>query len=114
MREEGGISEQQYKRNRTEIETFLHEYLPKGVYDDYATLAKLDKTCLYRLFSICEKQRQRQMLTYCIKITNRLFYSYLYLPNIIGQIQLCQTDNRDKSTQYQHRKEQIFTPHAVW
>lgn len=73
LREEGGISEQQHERNRTEIETFLHEYLPKGVYDDYATLAKLDKTNLYRLFDICESKKKRHWLIFCIKVINKLF-----------------------------------------
>lgn len=72
MREEGGISEQQYERNRTEIETFLHEYLPKGVYDDYATLAKLDKTCLYR-FSVSAKNRDSAI---CLHIALRLPTGY--------------------------------------
>jgi len=72
-REEGGISEQQRERNRTEISQWLHEYLPQGIYDDYATLAKLDKTSLYRLFDICDNDKMRKSLVYCIKIINKLF-----------------------------------------
>lgn len=72
-REEGGLSEQQREKNRKEINQYLHCLLPYGIYDDYATLAKLDKTSLYRLFSICQNPKMRKSLTYCIKIIYRLF-----------------------------------------
>ena len=72
-REEGGISEQQHDRNRREIDQWLHQYLPQGVYADYATLALLDKTSLYRLFSIIEHPRMRRALTLCIKAINKLY-----------------------------------------
>ena len=71
-REEGGLSDQQRERNRKEINQWLHQYLPQGVYDDYATLAQLDKTSLYRLFDICENDKKRKALTWCIKIINKL------------------------------------------
>lgn len=71
-REEGGISQQQCERNRKEINQWLHEYLPKGVYDDYATLAKLDKTSLYRLFDICDNDKKRKILLFFIKLINRI------------------------------------------
>jgi glycosyltransferase involved in cell wall biosynthesis len=72
-REEGGISEQQQERNRKEIDLWLHQFLPTGVYEDYATLAKLDKTSLYRLFDICEDPGKRKYLTLFIKIVHKLF-----------------------------------------
>lgn len=72
-REEGGLSEQQRERNRQEISRWLHEYLPQGVYDDYATLAKLDKTSFYRLFDICDNDKRRRWLVTCIKLINKLF-----------------------------------------
>ena len=72
-REEGGISEQQWERNRKEINTWLHQFLPDGVYKDYATLSKLDKTSLYRLFDICEDDKKRKWLIACIKLINRFF-----------------------------------------
>ena len=72
-REEGGISDQQWQRNRKEISTWLHSYLPKGVYEDYATLAKLDKTSLYRLFDIIDNTKKRKWLVTCIKLINKLF-----------------------------------------
>ena len=72
-REDGGLSEQQCERNRKEINDFLQQYLPKGVYNDYNTLAKLDKTSLYRLFDILDDNRKRQWLTKCIKLINKIF-----------------------------------------
>ena len=72
QREEGGLSEQQRERNRKEIDDYLHLFLPYGVYEDYATLSKIDKTNLYRLFSICDNNRKRKALTTCIKLINRL------------------------------------------
>lgn len=72
-REEGGLSEQQHERNRLEINTWLHEFLPIGVYEDYATLAKLDRTNLYRLFDICENEKMRRLLTLFIKIIYKLY-----------------------------------------
>ena len=74
-REEGGLSEQQCKKNRQEINDYLHKLLPDGIYQDYATLAKLDKTSIYRLFAICDNQKTRMMLIVCIKVINRLYAS---------------------------------------
>jgi glycosyltransferase involved in cell wall biosynthesis len=70
-REEGGLSQQQSERNRQEINLWLHRYLPSGVYNDYATLAKLDRTSLYRLFDICENVKKRKLLTICIKVISK-------------------------------------------
>ena len=67
-REEGGLSEQQWDKNRKEIDQYLHQFLPYGVLEDYKTLAKLDKTSLYRLFNICENKSMRKLLVLCIKI----------------------------------------------
>jgi len=66
-REEGGLSEQQREKNRKEINDYLHQFLPDGVYKDYVTLSKLDKTSLYRLFDICDNSRKRGILIKCIK-----------------------------------------------
>ncbi len=70
-REEGGLSEQQRERNRQEISDYLHHYLPQGVYQDYATLAQLDKTSLYRLFDICDSDKKRRWLVRCIKLISK-------------------------------------------
>lgn len=70
-REEGGLSEQQHERNRAEINEFLRQFLPIGVYKDYATLAKLDRTSLYRLFHIINNDKMRRILVFCIKIISK-------------------------------------------
>ena len=72
-REEGGLSEQQQRKNRQEINTFLHQFLPTGIYQDYATMAQLDKTSLYRLFDIIENKKHRKILILCIKLIAKFF-----------------------------------------
>lgn len=72
-REEGGLSERQREKNRKEIYDHLHQILSPGIYEDYATLAKLDKTSLYRLFGICNNPKMRKALIYCIKIICKLY-----------------------------------------
>lgn len=67
-REDGGLSEQQREKNKKEIDRFLRQFLPYGIFEDYLTLSKLDKTSIYRLFSICENNKKRKLLTLCIKI----------------------------------------------
>ena len=70
-REEGGLSEQQRELNRNEINNFLHQFLPIGVYKDYATLSQLDKTSLYRLFDIGDNDKKRKWLVTCIKLISK-------------------------------------------
>ena len=72
-REEGGLSQQLSERNRHEINSWLHQFLPDGVYEDYATLTKLDKTSLYRLFDICENEKMRRLLILFVKIVYKLY-----------------------------------------
>jgi len=72
-REEGGLSEQQWKKNRTEINQYLQQLLPNGVYEDYVTLTKLDKTSVYRLFEICDNNRKRKYLALSIKLIYHMF-----------------------------------------
>lgn len=71
-REEGGLSEQQRERNRSEIDAYLHQLLAPGIYADYATLSQLDKTSLYRLFSILDDSKKRRWLVRCIKLINKI------------------------------------------
>ena len=72
-REEGGLSEQQWQKNRKEIDQYLHQFLYPGIYEDYATLSKLDRTSLYRLFSMIEDNKKRKLLVYCIKLITKFF-----------------------------------------
>ena len=72
-REEGGLSEQQRERNRSEINAYLHQLLAPGIYADYATLSQLDKTSLYRLFSNLDDSKKRRWLVRFIKLINKIF-----------------------------------------
>ncbi len=72
-REEGGLSEKMSQINREEINMFLKQYIPSGVHADYETLAKLDKTSLYRLFNICDDKQMRKILVFCIKLITKIF-----------------------------------------
>lgn len=70
-REEGGLSEQQREKNRIEINDFLHKFLLVGIYNDYKTLSYLDRTSIYRLFDICENNKKRKYLIFCIKLITK-------------------------------------------
>lgn len=71
FREEGQINRMEL--NKVEMEKYLKDYLPYGVYKDYATLAKLEKSNLYKLFSICNNIEMRKALIICIKVIYKLF-----------------------------------------
>ena len=71
-REEGGLSEQLRENNRKEIKDYLHQLLPYGVFEDYSTITKLDKTSVYRLFEICDNSKKRRILTFCIKLITKI------------------------------------------
>lgn len=71
-REQGGISNANSSLNSEERLKVLHEILPPGVFKDYDSLAKLDKTTLYKLLNLCDNHKSRKWLTYCIKIINRI------------------------------------------
>jgi glycosyltransferase involved in cell wall biosynthesis len=71
-REQGGISNTGLERNRQERQQVLAEMLPPGVRKDYDSLARLDKTTMYKLLNLCDDPKSRKYLTYCIKIINRI------------------------------------------
>lgn len=66
LREEGQIN--RMDNNKVEMDRFLKEYLPYGVYRDYVTLSKLGKNILYQLFNICDNEKMRKAIIICIKI----------------------------------------------
>lgn len=71
-REQGGISNANCSLNTEERMKVLQEMLPPGVLKDYNSLAKLDKTTLYKFLNLCDNERPRKLLTICIKVINRL------------------------------------------
>ena len=72
-REVGGITWQQYDKNLKERDQYIHQLIPQGVYNDYATLAHLDKETLFKLFRLCENSKAAKWLTISIKVISRLF-----------------------------------------
>lgn len=71
-REPDGISKSDNERRIAEHQTVLKQALPVGAIKDYQTLAKLDKTTLYKLLKIIDSPKSNKLLTFCIKVINRL------------------------------------------
>lgn len=71
-REQGGISNSAEELNKKERRQVLKELLPPGVLKDYDSLANLDKTTLFKLLNLCDDDNSRKLLTYSIKIINRI------------------------------------------
>lgn len=74
QREPGGMSAIQIDELKKERMSFLRHFLPKGVYQDYETMASLDRSTLYKLMSICKNEKSCKFLTICIKIIYRIFF----------------------------------------
>ena len=72
-REQGGISTTNTELIKKERQKILNELLPKGAIQDYETLTSLDKSTVYKLFSICDNPKTRKWITLSIKIIHRLF-----------------------------------------
>ena len=75
LREQDGISNTQSERTTEERTEVLTQLLPPGIYKDYASLAQLDRSTLYKLLNLCELPKARKLLTLVIKILNRLLSS---------------------------------------
>lgn len=71
-REQGGLSNANSRLNDEERMIVLKEMLPPGISKDYNSLAKLDKTTLYKLLNLCDNKKTCKWLTLCIKLINRL------------------------------------------
>lgn len=78
QREQGGISNTAMQVVAKERQDYLSSILPIGVIKDYQTLSNLDKSTLYKLFSLCDNARYAKWLTYSIKIIHRIS-KYMYL-----------------------------------
>ena len=52
----------------------LSSLLPPGIYKDYETLAKLDRSTLYKLLNLLDQEKPRKCISYFIKVLNRLFH----------------------------------------
>lgn len=72
-REQGGISNNQANKTIEERQSVLQELLPPGIYKDYASLANLDRSTLYKLLNLLDQDKPRKWITYWIKILHRIF-----------------------------------------
>lgn len=75
-REPDGISKSNNERRIAEHQIVLKQFLPNGAIKDYQTLAKLDKTTLYKLLKIIEWPKSNKLLTLCIKVINRIYNNH--------------------------------------
>ena len=71
-REAGGITERQNAKSQEEKRQYLKIFLAPGVYKDYASLSKIDKTTLYKFFSLCNEEKNVKMIRFCIKVIYRI------------------------------------------
>jgi glycosyltransferase involved in cell wall biosynthesis len=74
-REQEGVTISQAFKTKEERHEVLSSLLPPGVYKDYETLAKLDRSTLYKLLSLIDLEKSRKWITYFIKVLNRIFPS---------------------------------------
>ena len=72
-REQGGISVSQALKTLEERKKVLSSVLAPGIYKDYETLAKLDRSTLYKLLNLLDYNISRKWITYIIKILNKIF-----------------------------------------
>lgn len=74
-REQEGVSILQATKAIEERQKVLSGLLPPGIYKDYETLAKLDRSTLYKLLSLLEQEKSRKWISFFIKVINRLLPS---------------------------------------
>lgn len=72
-REQEGISVKQASKTIEERHHVLLGLLPPGIHKDYETLAKLDRSTLYKLLNLLDNDKPRYWLTICIKVINRIY-----------------------------------------
>ena len=72
-REQEGVSNSQASITIEERHKVLSTLLPPGIYQDYETLSKLDRSTLYKLLNLIDQDKTRKWITYFIKVLNRLF-----------------------------------------
>lgn len=71
-REQGGISNQQASKTMEERKKVLLKLLPPGIYRDYDSLAKLDRSTLYKFLNLLDKKNGTKWITIFIKILYRI------------------------------------------
>ena len=63
-REQEGVSISQSSKTVEERHRVLSELLPPGIHKDYETMAKLDRSTLYKLLNLLDKDNSRKWITY--------------------------------------------------
>lgn len=74
-REQEGISISQASKTVEERHRVLSELLPPGIHKDYETLAKLDRSTLYKLLNLLDNEKSRKWITFFIKVLNKIIPS---------------------------------------
>ena len=74
-REQEGVSTSQASKTIEERHRVLSGLLPPGIYKDYETLAKLDRSTLYKLLNLLDNEKSRKWIIYFIKVLNRIIPS---------------------------------------
>lgn len=74
IREQEGMSISQASKTVKERREVLTSLLPPGIYKDYETLAKLDRSTLYKLLNLLDQEKPRKCISYFIKVLNRIFH----------------------------------------
>lgn len=74
-REQEGVSISQASKTVEERLKVLSTLIPPGIYKDYETLAKLDRSTLYKLLNLIDQEKSRKWISLLIKILNRIFPS---------------------------------------
>ena len=72
QREQGGISNTGTSLNKKERTQVLNTLLPPGVWKDYESLSRLDKTTMYKFLNMCDDKKTLKLLKYSIKIIYRI------------------------------------------
>lgn len=74
-REQEGVSISQSSKTVEERHRVLSKLLPPGIHKDYETLAKLDRSTLYKLLNLLDKDNSRKWITLFVKVLDRIIPS---------------------------------------
>ena len=74
-REQEGVSISQASKTVEERHKVLSTLIPPGIYKDYETLAKLDRSTTYKLLNLIDQDKSRKWVSLLIKLLNWIFPS---------------------------------------
>ena len=74
-REQEGVSTSLASKTIEERHRVLSGLLPPGIHKDYETLAKLDRSTLYKLLNLLDNEKSRKWIIYFIKVLNKIIPS---------------------------------------